>query len=227
VVGVRIIGCVPVYNEELLLEDCLGSLEGRVDALLIIDGAYKEFDGDNTASTDGTLEIIERFAESSSMPVYCMPAKEWASPPEKFDNFFHMFEWKEGDWMLLVDADDRIEATDEEWEQFRMCLELVPEMYPDIFVGSIRYLGLGDNINAELPTRRLIRWFDGVGYGSNHWTWVDTKTGRVLDEGKDAQVINTGLVLRRMEHLRTRERMVMKQTYDERVRPNVEEMKRY
>lgn len=54
---IRVIACLSVYNEEVLLPDCLRSLEGRVDMTLVIDGAYKGFDGDNTHSTDGTLRI--------------------------------------------------------------------------------------------------------------------------------------------------------------------------
>ena len=114
----RVIACVPVYNEERMLPDCLKSLAGKPDEILIIDGAYAGFDGDKTFSTDRTLDIIADFMLTTKIPTKFMPARKWTSPVHKFQRFFEMTDWRDGDWMLLVDADDRIEATEDEWEEF-------------------------------------------------------------------------------------------------------------
>ena len=92
-------------------------------------------------------------------------------------------------------------------------------------IGTVIYVGHGLNPEAEVPTRRLIRWFNGVGYGKNHWTWVDTRDGRSLDGNVADEIINTELRLRRVEHLRSSDRQKLKSIYNERVRPYVEDMK--
>jgi len=217
----RIIACVPVYNEEHLLPDCLKSLSGRVDEILIIDGAYEGFDGHNTSSTDGTLRVIADFMNSTKTPTKFMKAEVWRSPIDKYRHFFEMREWRDGDWFWPFDADDRIEASEEEWEEYRTILELVPKLYPHIYMATHIYITLLNDIDRESIRRGVIRWKKGLRYERNHWTWVDAD-GNEIDLG-EKKIINTELRVRRMEHLRSKRRMDLKSHYNEYVRPSVEE----
>ena len=214
--NLRIIACIPVYNEEELLKECLLNVEKYVDIILIIDGAYKNFDEDCTFSTDKTLDIITEFMVTSEIPVILLPAKEWQSSMDKFNNFFTMFPCKTGDWMFLIDADDRIVATETEWLEFKMTLQIVNEQYPLVQLGTINYV----INNTHIPTKHLIKWNEAIRYGSNHSTWIN-KNGETVDI-ENKTVIYTDLVVERLEHLRGSDRQNLKAIYNERVRPFVE-----
>jgi len=210
-----------VYNEERLLPECLRSLESRVDEILIIDGAYEGFDGHNTSSTDGTVNVIADFMKNTKVPVKFLEAQVWRSPIDKYRHFFEMREWKDGDWFWPFDADDRIEASEDEWLEFKTILALVPEMYPDIYMATHVYITTLNGIDRESIRRGLIRWKTGLRYARNHWTWVGAD-GVEIDMGED-KIINTELRIRRMEHVRSKRRMDLKSHYNEYVRPSVEE----
>jgi len=87
--------CMIVKNEEAFLDDCLKSVRGLVDELVVLD----------TGSTDRTTEI----ARSHGASVYFLP---WS------DNFSEArnksLEYASGEWILHLDADERLDERSRE-----------------------------------------------------------------------------------------------------------------
>ncbi|MBV6519362.1 MAG: glycosyltransferase [Candidatus Brocadia sp.] len=85
--------CMIVKNEEKFLSQCLASIKGAVDEIIIVD----------TGSTDKTVDI----AHSFSANVYHHP---WNNSFSEARN--HSLEYARGDWILQIDADETLEQTD-------------------------------------------------------------------------------------------------------------------
>lgn len=83
--------CMIVKNEERFLADCLASVQGVVDEIIIVD----------TGSTDGTLAIAERFGAK----IFHFP---WIGDFAAARNV--SLSHATGDWILVLDADERIDA---------------------------------------------------------------------------------------------------------------------
>jgi len=83
--------CMIVKNEERYLEDCLRSVQGVVDEIVIVD----------TGSTDGTIAIAERFgAKVINFP--------WIGDFAAARNV--SLEHATSDWILVLDADERLDT---------------------------------------------------------------------------------------------------------------------
>lgn len=80
---------IPAYNEEKYIEDCLKST-AWADEIIVID----------SFSTDRTLEICKKYTNKITQHEYVNSAaqKNWALDNLSFS----------GDWILIVDADERI-----------------------------------------------------------------------------------------------------------------------
>lgn len=81
-----------VKNEEPYLRDCLKSVEGIVDEVVLVD----------TGSTDGTVEIAKEF--NARIFNY-----KWDNDFSSARNF--ALEHSAGDWILYLDADERLDAS--------------------------------------------------------------------------------------------------------------------
>ena len=80
-------------NEERVLARCLASVRAIVDEIILVD----------TGSTDRTVEIAESFGAR----VYHAP---WENDFSKVRNVSLSYATK--DWILVLDADEEIDATD-------------------------------------------------------------------------------------------------------------------
>ncbi len=100
----KLTAIVPVYNEELNLDDCLARLNW-VDEILVVD----------SFSRDRTLEIARRYTDRILQHEYINSAaqKNWAIPQARHD------------WVLIVDADERV--TDALRDEIRAVLERGPD----------------------------------------------------------------------------------------------------
>lgn len=79
-----------VRNEETFLPDCLKSVEGVVDEMIVVD----------TGSTDGTVSIARAFGAT-------VIHKEWGDDFSAARNI--AIEQSTGDWVLYLDADERLD----------------------------------------------------------------------------------------------------------------------
>ena len=85
----RISVVLAVYNEEKNLKDCLNSLDDLAQEIVIVDGG----------STDKTLEIAKQFNAKII---------ETSNPPIFHINKQKAMDAAEGDWVLQLDADERL-----------------------------------------------------------------------------------------------------------------------
>jgi (heptosyl)LPS beta-1,4-glucosyltransferase len=80
---------IPCKNERLNIKDCIESVRGIADEILIAD----------SGSTDGTLEIVRGLGGCRIIEreyVNSANFKNWAIPQAKHE------------WVLVVDADERV-----------------------------------------------------------------------------------------------------------------------
>ncbi len=87
----KISACIISYNEEQKIEDCLKSLEGVVDEIIVVD----------SLSTDKTKEIIKKYTDKIYDQKFLGHVEQKNLAVEKAGN----------DWILSLDCDERL--TDE------------------------------------------------------------------------------------------------------------------
>ena len=87
----KISACIISYNEENKIEDCLKSLEGIVDEIIVVD----------SLSTDKTKEIIKKYTDNIYDQKFLGHVEQKNLAVEKANN----------DWILSLDCDERL--TDE------------------------------------------------------------------------------------------------------------------
>lgn len=103
----RVIACVIAFNEERMLPGCLESLQGQVDRIVVVDGAFAHFPYEEPTSVDATREIAQAYGA------------EWIDCPDDEDGYPRAWQTQvekrsayligeEGDWYLHVDADERL-----------------------------------------------------------------------------------------------------------------------
>jgi glycosyltransferase involved in cell wall biosynthesis len=95
----ELIACIIAYNEAELLPDCLESIIGKVDRIVVVDGRIAAFPGDGHLSTDGTVNIARKCGAE-----VILPTRPWHDEMEMRSQFLV---GNEGDWYLIIDADER------------------------------------------------------------------------------------------------------------------------
>lgn len=102
-----IISCTIVFNEEKMLPGCLESIRGKVDRMIIVDGAYTLFPHEVPWSTDATLDIAWCYgAEIIECPRDAEGNRRaWHTQVEKRSAYFV---GEGGDWYFHIDADERL-----------------------------------------------------------------------------------------------------------------------
>lgn len=90
-VGVALSACLIVKNEEAVLENCLASIKGLVDEIIVVD----------TGSTDGTVAIAKSFGAK-------IGHFEWTNDFGAARNV--ALQMATGRWSLLIDADETLPA---------------------------------------------------------------------------------------------------------------------
>lgn len=87
----KISACIISYNEENKIEDCLKSLDGLVDEIIVVD----------SLSTDKTKEIVKKYTDNIYDQKFLGHVEQKNLAVEKANN----------DWILSLDCDERL--TDE------------------------------------------------------------------------------------------------------------------
>lgn len=89
---------VTVYNEEQLIESCIGSIIDHVDEVIVVDGS------ENGKSTDGTEEIVRSFGEKVNYQsgTYKLLDGRWDAAWQR--NFG--LSLINGEYFMLIDSDE-------------------------------------------------------------------------------------------------------------------------
>jgi glycosyltransferase involved in cell wall biosynthesis len=114
----KISACMIVKNELQTLPDCIKTLVGYVDEIVIVD----------TGSTDGTQFLIQSYVDmhqNGTKVVY--DQFQWCDDFSAARNY--SMSKATGDWIFIVDADDRVVV--EDWDQMRSVLS-----HPDGLLGE-------------------------------------------------------------------------------------------
>lgn len=93
-----------VWNEAELLPEALDSVQDVADRIVVADGRYADYPGDEARSTDGTLELISGRVDA------LIPAPEAGWPTEHEKRTALVSACEIGDMCLVLDADERLHA---------------------------------------------------------------------------------------------------------------------
>lgn len=92
-----------IFNESQFLERCLESVYPHVDGFVVVDGAFEDYPHRLPWSDDGTLDIVQRFAEKGK-PFKIVECKTpWPSQIAKRNEYLKHVDV--GDWIFIVDGD--------------------------------------------------------------------------------------------------------------------------
>jgi len=191
----RLIACYSIYNEEIFLKQSLDTVDGKVDVVLIIDGAYKGYDSPHSASYDKTLEIIKDYSFKSELVFIPAPEQPWKTQMVKRSQYFKF--GGQGDWYVIIDADETVVHGLDELKKF------LRGMVPPFVNGF--WIKMVTRVTSEEPywgmTPRIYRHQDGLYYDYNH-SYVLTKDNKQIKNIGDYPL----LVLEHHGHLRPKRR---------------------
>lgn len=191
-----ITACLNVYQEAKWLERCLRSLlepYRKVECIVVVDGAYAGFPHECPRSTDGTLEIAERFAD-------IVVSKDTAWENEVIKRNFYVQFVPEGHWWLRIDGDEILKGDFSQFtpepSDFAFCLNTAPSNginpYP---------------IHALYRKEATSRY-----YGTHHAVWFDRTLVPKLEEGRECPLFS-GASLPHFRSERDKERVEAKGEY--------------
>ncbi len=148
------------YNDMPLLRNCIESVLGHVDRIVVVDGVFSDFphEGDDLGySCDGTLEYLTDLEAEVRLAVV-----PFLSEVEKRDLYLI---GEPGDWYLHLDADEWVENPQE--------LGALPEA--DV---GLCYMSW-ENQSHWYP--RLFRHVEGIHYEGLHHRLVDGEGNHFVD----------------------------------------------
>lgn len=146
--------CMIVKNEEKFLPQCLESVQGAVDEIIVVD----------TGSTDRTVEI----ATSYHARVYHHP---WEGNFSKARNI--SLGYATCDWILVIDADEKLERDDIQMLKYA----LQSDKYDVIFCSVISASPSGDSRNySHRVFRRGKAHYEGIVHNQliHQGAWLHT-----------------------------------------------------
>jgi hypothetical protein len=174
---------IMLYNDCTFLAATLESIKDVVDSIIVVDGAYelylkhyKEFvPTANAWSTDGGLEIIERFPGKPETRVFKTKDNGtcWANQVEKRN--FMINQVPDGDYFLGIDSDEMLmgdvqEALEKFYESG--CVAAQFPLYTP---------GLNQDRIVPRWHPRIFQKKPGMHYEGTHWHLRD-KFGRIIEE---------------------------------------------
>ena len=126
--------CMIVKNEAEHLPRCLKSVKGVVDEIIVVD----------TGSTDNTVELARQFGAS-------VISSPWQNDFAYARNIG--VDQAKGDWILWLDADEELEASDR--EKLRVCAQ--HEEFEAFLLQIYNYIGDGSQGATINPVLRMFR----------------------------------------------------------------------
>jgi len=167
---VKIHGLIMTYNGAESIIDCLRSLDGKVDEIIILDGRWIGVNGYSLHSTDGTIEKIIEWGIDAKSKVKLMLAKEQVHQVDARYQLINAV--PEGDFFLFIDSDEVIGKWNPKIDEnqigyrIRLTTEKIFKEKPD-FKGILS------------TTPRLMKKINGIHYTKNH-RYVENNDGAIF-----------------------------------------------
>lgn len=167
----RLVACINAYQDAPLLGACLESVRAVTDAVVVVDGRYRDFPSygadDQGASTDGTLDVARA---AGATIVEAPDGKPW--PDEIVKRTAYLNALGAGDYALVVDADERVEADgpiDRALLVTRADWTVLHYREEQRELNAARHMK-GDEAKAHrsLNLHRLFAWRPGLHYRGTH-----------------------------------------------------------
>ena len=144
----------------------------KLDRVIVIDGAFKDYPHEAPYSTDDTFEIVESFKKQGMNIDVVRNTEAWESEAAKRTRYFEMCD--EDDWLVIVDADDRLVLPTTGWGHWLNgeydCLQVITIYQPPPYAQRI----FGGN-------PRIIHVKKGMHYKYNHYSMYDAQGRMLLD----------------------------------------------
>lgn len=175
----RIIACISTYGSSKTLEQTLSSIAVFVDHVVVIYGHYLGFPpllGDDAQgeSASKTAEVIK----ASGIPYTYTIANNLLQKDKrsmllslKAEHWYgdYLFQYREGDWLLIIDDDevliddDEVLKYDGRKKSLLTKLGAVPANYGTVIVKNIWQ-------SIDILQNRFVKWAPEIRYHPNHWT---------------------------------------------------------
>jgi glycosyltransferase involved in cell wall biosynthesis len=159
------------------MRKCLSALKGRVDKILLIDGAYKDFSHVNPYSGKDTLDVAKEYAD-----ILIEVTEPWEGEIVKRNEYLKYV--PDGDYILMLDADEVLEG--------ELPKELTKNEYSFIEKHSIYHE----------QVIQLFKKRPGMKYDQKHaWLFLDGNIINHMDYNKTSELILTATI-RHLNHER-------------------------
>ena len=191
-----IVATIITYNDIETIKACIESVKDKVDKIIVVDGKYRDFPGEDDCSTDGTVEYIASlYGECNLIFNYAERLDEVAK------RNVYLTYLKEGDTCLNIDADEMVTGN-------------IPDLDTDM--GRIM-IGAGTKNIRHHRTIRFFKFHEGLHYWGRHTLILD-KDDKVF---ADLQHTGIGYTVKKIKEfellhrndLRSEERMADKKKY--------------
>lgn len=140
IADIKLSACMIVRNEETMIDRCLSSIKHLVDEIIIVD----------TGSTDRTVEI----AQSFNAKIFHHP---WEDDFSKHRN--QAISYATGDWLLVIDADEELDATSIKKSQLTKTLKEKSRNENALFITILE-----KNIDGDVTNKiKRVRFFKNNG----------------------------------------------------------------
>jgi len=137
------------YNDIETIQESVESIENKIDRIIAVDGRFKDFEGEQEISTDGTLTYLY---EKDNIETHLLTGVDEVAKRNWFLNFV-----KDGDLCLIIDADEILVGE-------------IPELETDI--GQIDIFEYNDR-RRHRRYNRFFRFRDGVHFYGKHYLMLD------------------------------------------------------
>ncbi len=101
-----IVALVKAYNSEKIIAECLGSLQGKVDRIVVADGWYPDANPVKYKPGNGSTDQTEAIAKMAGAQWIPAPPQPYSDEATKMNRMLQ--ELQDGDWVFWIDTDERL-----------------------------------------------------------------------------------------------------------------------
>jgi len=166
---VKIYGLIPTYNCVDTILECLNSIDGFVDQIVVLDGRWLGVEGYSLHSIDGNIEKIISWAINAKSKVKLLIAKEQVHQVDARNQLISAV--PDGDYFLFIDSDEIIAKWNPKIDdnqigyRIRMTAEKIFKEKPDFGI--------------PFPIPRFMKKINGIRFTRNH-RYVENNDGAIF-----------------------------------------------